>query len=294
LYYLFACDAIHAPIPGDVGTIGMLGGFFFRKPLFVRYCGNWLQPKTTAERFWRWFMEKTAGGRNVMLATGGAAEPPSHNPNVHWIFSTSLTQQQLKSHASSKPYPPNGHMRLINVARQEAGKGTDVLIQALPHLQRTHPGVSVEIVGDGAALSQLKALSLAPGLQGVIRFHGSVPHHRVLELLRSAYLFCFPSASEGFPKVVLEALACGLPVVSTRVSVLPQLLGSGCGILIDEATPEALARGIETALADSTTYEAMSRRAIETAQQYSLESWRDTIGGYLESAWGPLRSKVGD
>src|SRR5207237_6604357 len=83
-------DAVHAPIPGDVGTIGMLVAFVLRKPLFVRHCGNWLKPRTVAEHFWRWCMERFAGGRNVMMATGGATEPPSSkNLEVRWIFSTS-------------------------------------------------------------------------------------------------------------------------------------------------------------------------------------------------------------
>ena len=70
-------DAIHAPIPGDIGTIGMLLAFALRKPLFIRYCGNWTEQNTAAEHFWRWFMETFAGGRTVCLATGGAERPPS-------------------------------------------------------------------------------------------------------------------------------------------------------------------------------------------------------------------------
>ena len=112
-----------------------------------------------------------------------------------------------------------------------------------------------------------------------------------MERLKNSTLFVFPTtSSEGFPKAVLEGLASGLPVIATRVSVLPELLSTGCGILIDEATPENVARAVETALTDSATYRAMSRQAIATASQYSLESWRDTIGGYLQAAWGPLKS----
>jgi glycosyltransferase involved in cell wall biosynthesis len=271
----------------------MLLAWVFRKPLFVRHCGNWLRPTSIAEKFWRWFMETFAGGRNVMLATGGAAEPPSRrNPNVRWIFSSSLTQKELAGQTRPHEYPSNGHLRLILVARQEKAKGAGTVIQSLPLLSGRFPEVSFDIVGEGSAISEFKQLARDVGVTDRVRFSGKLDHEQVMQRLRDANLFVFPTtSSEGFPKAVLEALASGLPVVATRVSVLPQLLGNGCGVLIDKATPEDVAHGIEQALSDPAQYEAMSRKAIETARQYSLETWRDTIGGYLSAAWGPLRSQ---
>ena len=285
-------DAVHSPIPGDVGTAGMLGAWLCRKPQFVRYCGNWLTVNTAADRFWHWFMERFAGGRNVMLATGGALEAPSRkNPNIRWIFSSSLTERELGSCARERAFPTRGEMRLITVGRQDGGKGTDALIKALGSIRNQYPEASLDVLGDGSAMPVLRRLAAEFGLSGKVRFHGKVKHEAVLRCLQQAHLFCLPSASEGFPKAVVEALACGLPALATRVSVLPQLLGSGCGVLIEEATPEAVARGIEQAMSHPARYEAMSRKAIETARQYSLEAWRDTIGGCLAAAWGPLKAK---
>ncbi len=287
--------AIHAAIPGDVGTVGMLLAWIFRKPLFVRHCGNWLRPVTLAEKFWRWFMVKFAGGRNIMLATGGAAESPSRkNPKVRWIFSSSLTQKELRVYANPRTFPTRGQLRLIIVARQEKAKGAATAIQSLPLLAQKFPQESLDIVGEGAAIPEFRQLAREIGVAGRVDFTGKLTHEQVMQRLQKADLFIFPTtASDGFPKAVLEALASGLPVVSTRVSVLPQLIGAGCGVLIDEATPEAVARGIERAISNPTQYEAMSRNAIETARRYSLENWRDTIGGYLEAAWGPLKAEVG-
>ena len=290
---LLGADAVHAPIPGDVGTVGMLLAWMFRKPLFVRHCGNWLRPVTAAEKLWRWFMETTAGGRNVMLATGGTAEPPSRkNPNVRWIFSTSLTQTELSSYASPRSYPSLSTIRLIIVARQEKAKGAGTVIQSLPLLARRFPNVTFEIVGEGSAIPEFKRLAGISGVAGRVQFSGKLNHEQVMQHLREAHLFVFPTtSSDGFPKAVLEGLASGLPVVATRVSVLPQLLGSGCGVLINEATPEAVARGVEEALTDAARYNAVSLQAIASARQYSLETWRDTLAGYLQEAWGPLRNQ---
>jgi glycosyltransferase involved in cell wall biosynthesis len=122
-------------------------------------------------------------------------------------------------------------------------------------------------------------------------FHGLVNHARVIELMQQADLFCFPTtSSEGFPKAALEALACGLPVVTTKVSALPQLVGDGAGVLLDQATPQAVAAAVHQCLADKHVYQQMARRAVETARRYSLERWRDRIGQTLTAAWGRLRS----
>jgi glycosyltransferase involved in cell wall biosynthesis len=123
-------------------------------------------------------------------------------------------------------------------------------------------------------------------LEDRITFHGKVAQRQVIELLGRADVFCFPtSASEGFPKVVLEALSCGLPVLTTRVSVLPKLIGPGAGVLIDDPGIEAIAGGIEKICSNPDEYKKMSERASATAQKYTLENWRDAIGERLRRAW---------
>jgi glycosyltransferase involved in cell wall biosynthesis len=284
-------DAVHAPIPGDIPTLGMLAAFILHKPLFVRHCGNWAVQRTLAERFWRWFMERYGGGRNVMLATGGMTEPPSrYNLNLAWIFSTSLTEHELQM-LNEKPKRDSG-LRLIIVCRQEVGKGTDLLVRSLPLILEAFPDASLDVVGDGSALPQLKMLASEIGVEQKVSFHGRVGHQQVLELLHRATLFCYPTRSEGFPKAVLEALACGLPVVTTRVSVLTHLISRGCGQLLDEATPNAITQAVKQCLTDEAAYLRMSLAAREVARGYSLECWRDTIGVHLRAQWGPLTANV--
>ena len=84
-------------------------------------------------------------------------------------------------------------------------------------------------------------------------------------------------------------MGAGLPVVATRVSVLPRLLGEGAGVLVEECNPEAVAAGVRICLSDRERYRAMSRCAVATARRYSLERWRDTVGDRLRRAWGPLQ-----
>lgn len=279
-------DAVHAPIPGDVGTIGMLFALLLRKPLFVRHCGNWMVQRTAAEAFWKWSMVRFAGGRNVMLATGGADDAPSNrNANIKWIFSTSLSQNEIRN-AVPRELPTGGKLKLITACRLEKRKGVEIVIESLPLILQNFPMATLDVVGGGSLLSELKIRAKMLNLEDKITFHGKVEHSEVIALMKKAHVFCFPtSASEGFPKVVLEALACGLPVLTTKVSVLPKLIGNGCGVLLDEPTRETVADAIGKICLNKKDYKQMSVRAVEAAQQYSLENWRDFIGETLRQSW---------
>ncbi|MCZ7545725.1 MAG: glycosyltransferase [Anaerolineae bacterium] len=292
VHEILRADAVHTPVPGDIGTIGIFLAVVFRKRLFVRHCGNWLVQRTYMERILKWIMERLAGGRNVMLATGGAPDPPSpRNPHIHWIFSTTLSHEELSSCGYPRSPKPSGEIRLIMVGRQEWNKGTSILIESLPILFNRFPKTVLDVVGDGTALPTFRKLAGDLGILDKVVFHGRVTHDTVMQLLRRADIFCFPTAaSEGFPKAVLEALACGLPVITTNVSVLPQLVGQGCGLLLDDRTSEAIARAVCLISEDPTRYHDMSACALATAKSYSLERWRDVIGDHLHTAWGPLKS----
>lgn len=290
---LRASDAVHTPIPGDIGSYGMLAALLLRKPLFVRHCGNWTQPRTVAEKGWRWMLERFASPQTVVLATGGADSPPSErNAHMRWIFSTSLTAAELQACRVERVRRPDEPPRLVIAARQERAKGTGVIIDALPAIARRHPEVRLDVLGDGGALDEFRSQASALGVERHVCFHGRVNHEQVMAVLREADVFCFPtSASEGFPKAVLEAMASGLPVVTTSVSVLGSLVGgTGAGTVISAPDAGELARAVMACLEDSQSYATMSRRAVEAAASYSLESWRETIGAMLTEGWGPLRS----
>lgn len=223
-----------------------------------------------------------------MLATGGSDQPPSRvAPEIRWIFSTSLTESDLIRCARLRESLPDRNPRLIIVSRQERSKGTGEIIESLPLLMNEFPEIMLDVVGDGSALDEFRLIAERLGLSERVIFHGSVGHDRVIELLRQADLFCFPTSSEGFPKAALEAMACGLPVIASRVSVLPRLVGQA-GVLLDRVAPETIAAAVRECLSETARYREMSRAALAAARRYSLESWRDEIGEHLRRAGFPI------
>lgn len=285
-------DAVYALIPSPIGVLGLVLAWAFRKPLVTRQLNNWSDPR----RFWRIqraMLERIAGGRNVVFATGGDREPPSRrNPAVRWIFSSTVFERDLAALGTPRRLDPNRPARLIIAGREVEVEGTLLLLRALSILSSTHPDMTLDVVGNGAALSKSRHLADEMSLSGRVTFHGPVDHADVFDLLRQADLCCVPVVeTEAFRQSVHEALAAGLPVVAARESILPMLAHTGCGIFVDEKTPEALAAAIRTCLGDHDQYRRMSAAAVRTAQLYTLERWRDTIGSALEHAWGPLQSR---
>jgi len=284
-------DAVHTPIPGDIGTIGLLVALIQRKPLFVRHCGTWGIRDTMANRLLTWLLPRIAGERNVVLATGGGPEPPCpDNPSIRWIFATTITRDEWENLPVAHPWGGRGPVHLITVSRLDPSKNTASIVHALPRIRQHYPQTVLHIVGDGPSMPHLCSLVQELDLEDSVIFHGHCNHRRVMQALGKAHLFVFPTrVKEGFPKAVLEAMACGLPVIATRVSVIPHLIGGGRGLVLESTSPEAVAQAVLTLLTDPARMARMGQNARLASRQYTLEAWRDTIGGILESAWGPLR-----
>jgi glycosyltransferase involved in cell wall biosynthesis len=281
-------DAVHAPVPGDVGMIGIFLALARRKRLFVRHCGTWGEPVTAADRLLLWLLERIAGGRNVVMATGGGDRPPSQkNPAITWIHSTTLTEAELAAIKPAQTWRRGEPLRLVTVGRLDPLKNTAAAVRSLPLIGRGYEPVTLDVVGGGPCLDSLKQLAEALAVGDRVVFHGNVPHWRVLEILQQGHIFLFPTQTkEGFPKALLEAMACGLPAVATAVSVIPHLLADECGLLLQDPTAEALADAVFRLIDDEAKLGQIAARAARRSRQYTLESWGGIIGQRLEAAWG--------
>ncbi len=111
-------------------------------------------------------------------------------------------------------------------------KGMDILLNSMPLILNKH-NVVLEIIGDGPRLEQYKMLSKRLCVEGSVRFRGFIPHEHMPEEYSKADLFVFPSRRESFGLVLAEAMAAGLPVVSTKVGAIPEVVDDGkTGLLV--------------------------------------------------------------
>ena len=288
---LIKCDAIHAPIPSNIGTIGFLLAHVLNKPLYIRHCGNWFVQKTKAEQFWRWYMEKFAGGNKVFLTTGGSTEKPSMlNPNIKWIFSSSLTLNEIEDRTKNWQTPN----KLCIVCRQEEKKGTSLVIETLKVLKDQGLIFYLDVVGDGSYLKKLKDLVANFQLENQVTFHGKLNHEEVLNVLHQNHFFVYPTAaSEGFPKVVLEGMSQGLVVLTTPVSVLRDLINaSQGGVVLNERSIDEIVKQIKFLCSNEVSLPQLSANAIAYSKQFTLENWANEIGRHLEQSWNVKLNRI--
>jgi teichuronic acid biosynthesis glycosyltransferase TuaC len=163
--------------------------------------------------------------------------------------------------------PPAGRLA-ISVGNLVPLKGHDLAIQACTSI----PGLHLAIVGRGALEARLKALACDLGTDRV-HFVPEVEQERLRSFYAAADLLILASEREGMPNVVLEALACGTPVVATAVGGVPEVVDSSTvGRLVSERTPAALARETVALLAAPPEREDVRASALRL-------SWSETVSG---------------
>lgn len=164
-------------------------------------------------------------------------------------------------------------------------KGIEELIEAWSTLQP--PGWRLRIVGPSDTEYQRKLFAKYQP-QGV-EFLGEKPHCEALRLMAEANAFVLPSHTEGFPNVVLEAMALGKAILATRVGAIPEMLGEKCGLLVNAQDTIGLRNALEKLIADEDLRKLIGSRSLERVQSFSVDKvfarymavWRNVAGSKL-------------
>jgi len=170
---------------------------------------------------------------------------------------------------------------LVFVGRMQPLKGADLLLEALALLGARHDYHLLVIGGSidqDPELGRLRALAVALGIAGRVSFLGAQPQQRLPLYYSAADLCVVPSHYESFGLVAMEALACGTPVIASRVGGLPTVIRDGeNGLLIGWRSPDAFAQGIAAVLSDQTLRRRLTRRARPSVQHFTWQAVADQL-----------------
>src|SRR3990170_1721852 len=175
----------------------------------------------------------------------------------------------LSKFAPKSKYQTAG--KILHVGRLGFEKNVDVVLRAFAGLVDELAGVTLTIVGDGPAMESLRKLTDELGVAGSINFLGMVPRNKLAEIYRKHDVFVTASDMETLGLVVLEAMACGLPVVGVRKYALPDMINSGNnGYLVDPGDWEGMTRFLKIILTDPRLNERLGRQARREAEKHDL------------------------
>jgi glycosyltransferase involved in cell wall biosynthesis len=149
------------------------------------------------------------------------------------------------------PSPPDEVPTVIAVGRLSPEKGFDILVEALSILKREGTPQRLVLVGDGPLRGALEYAAEASQVTDLVEFAGELTAEEVRARLASADLFCLPSFSEGLPISIMEAMAVGVPVVTTWIAGIPELAESGVTALtVPPARADLLADALRRLASD--------------------------------------------
>jgi glycosyltransferase involved in cell wall biosynthesis len=165
------------------------------------------------------------------------------------------------------------------VGRLVRYKRVDDLLHAVLKVRESVPGLKVKIVGSGPDETRLRTLTASLGLEKQVEFLGFVlKHHTTLEIMARSHVLCLPSAVEGFGMVIVEAMACGTPVVASALPPIREITHEGQGaLLFDCGNVTQLADRLTSMLTDSSLRTRCAKQGRVLARDYD---------------WKPLAAKV--
>ena len=194
----------------------------------------------------------------------------------------------IETFPAPEPAAGDGDLRILYVGTLIERKGQPVLLEAFSRLVEGGVGAHLTLVGQGPQREELERMAEELGVADRVTFAGGLDHDRVRGELGRADVFCLPSFAEGLPVVLVEAMASGLPVVSTRIAGIPELVEDGeHGFVVRPGRADEMADALARLAADP----ELRRRMGESGRaKVEREHDRARNGRELAALHGELRA----
>ena len=276
-------DSLHLRCPGNIGLLGALLGRLLAKKRIAKYAGQWTR---YAGEAWTVSLQRTLlGSRWWGAPTTVYTSTQSGPSHVIPFFSTAMTDHDLslaRDIALARTPKDNQRFRLLFVGRLSASKSVDVFLRAVSTMATPH---AVTIVGDGPQREPLEKLASDLGLSSQVRFLGAIDQQETFEQYTSHDVLVLPSRTEGWPKVLTEAMAFGMVCVGTCEGLMPYMLAENRGFTFPFGDDSTLADILDAIARDYAQALDNAKQASAWAQQYSLEQLQQRLRQTMIDWW---------
>lgn len=270
-----AADHIHLRCPGNMGLLGCVAQVFSpHKPKTAKYAGNW-DPKAKqpwSYRLQKWLLSNEFLTRKMKVLVYG--EWPGQTKNIKPFFTASYAENKKVQRilpSFESPY------RFLYVGTLSKGKNPLYAVQLVEALNNKGISCFLDIYGEGSEMEVLIRYANENGLSEIVILHGNQNTGIVEAAYKESQFLILPSRSEGWPKVVAEAMFWGVIPIATSVSCVPWMLGFGERGLILTMDLEKDATHIFNAIANKMMLEEIAIKAQAWSQEYTLEKFENEI-----------------
>lgn len=233
-------DVLHIRCPAGISLVALLSARLWGKgkPCWVKYAGSW-QPEGNqpfSYRLQRWLLASN-WHKGIVTINGSWPGQPKH---IHTLSNPSLAQNEYtKARQMAQHKKLTLPIHLLFVGRVDRAKGVDYLLAIALMLKQQGLQFELNLVGDSPERHKFEAFIKQNDLAHEVRFAGWQTTPNLHRYYQRAHLFVFPSTSEGWPKVLSEAMAHGVVPIASTVGSIPQTLsqiGVGKAIPPDQIT----------------------------------------------------------
>lgn len=268
-------DHIHLRCPGNMGLIGAIVQILFpKKPKTAKYAGNW-DPKAKQPftyKLQRWILSNTFLTKNMQVLVYGDWDNQTKNIKPFFTATYSETDKKVM-----QPKTLDGCIDFLFVGTLSKGKQPLFAIQLVKKLYQQGKNVRLNLYGDGILRPTLETYIKQKNLQDIVFLKGNQSKETVLEAYQTSHFLILPSKSEGWPKVVAEAMfwAC-VPIVS-KVSCVPYMLNHGeRGIQLEEQLETDVSQ-VMCLLNDQLLFQKMASKGQNWSRQFTTDKFEEEI-----------------
>ena len=277
-------DVIHIRCPANISLLAvlLLPTLPAHRCRWIKYAGNW-RPENSdplSYRFQRWLLRRPSLGAQVTVNGEWEGEPA----HIHSFLNPCLTDTEVREGAvGARNKSLAGPLRLLFVGGLESAKGPSRALKIVAEVRRRGIDAAIEFVGDGPDRSDLErqATELLPETCAV--FHGWIPRDSLPEMYSRAHFLLLPSESEGWPKVVSEAMAYGVVPLASAVGSIPQVLSHfRCGKALEVNDLKRWADEVEHLASYPQRWLEESKRGLQAAPCFEYEHYLDRVRELLQ------------
>jgi len=273
-------DHIHLRCPGNMGLLGSVAQIFFPSKLkTAKYAGNWdpnsLQPKTYVWQ--KKILANPILSKNMKVLVYGEWEGQSKNIIP---FFTATYKESQKEDIPQKDL--SGEIRLLFVGSLSAGKQPMLALESLKVLRDDGINVRIDMLGEGVERSKLEEYISKHKLEKYASLHGNQNAEYVQEMYKKSHFLILVSKSEGWPKVIAEAMFWGCLPISSKVSCVAYMLGYGKRGKVIESNVDDITKEIKYYINNPKIWDESVSQAVKWSREFTLDRFEKEIGKLLD------------